>query len=76
MVSYLSPHSVRVISGFLLDSLTPKVGCSSFEPSRRSKLQCLSKVENKTPHLVIRRPVDTTSYDKALKQVRSYMNVQ
>ena len=44
------------------------VGCSSAEPSRRGKFQCLSKTENKTPHLVIRRPVDTTSYDKALKQ--------
>lgn len=71
MDSYLSP--VRLVIGFLLDSLMLNVGCSSAEPSRRGKLQCLSKAENKTPHLVIRRPVDTTSYDEALKQDRSYI---
>ena len=38
-----------------------------------SKLQWLSKTKNKTPHLFVYRPVNTTSYDKTLKQNRCHI---
>lgn len=69
-------HSVRLVVGFLLDSLMLNVDCSSSEPSRRGKLQRFSQTENKTPHLIIRRPVDTTSYDETLKQDSTYIQYE
>ena len=69
-------HSVRLVDGLLLDSMMLNVDCSSSEPSRRCKLQRFSQTENKTPHLIIRRPVDTTSNDEALKQDSTYIQYE